>query len=150
MTLNQWALRHQISANALAELCDLFNLDPPPPQADALIMLGSEAAVQAWVRVECSRRGWRVFRNNLGAGKLEDGSFIRWGLCNESAQVNKQIKSSDLIGWDNEGRFVALECKAPGWRYTGTDREKAQRKWLELVVAAGGIGKFINGPEQLA
>lgn len=149
MNINEWAIKHRVPRAALAELLAMFNLDPPPTPIDEPSLIGSEAAVLACVRLEASRKGWRLFRNNLGAGKLENGSFVRWGLCNDSAKLNESIKSSDLVGWTDDGRFVGVECKEPGWRYTGNDHEAAQRKWLELIVAAGGVGKFVSGPGQL-
>jgi hypothetical protein len=151
MTLNEWAIHYQISANALDTLKEMFNTDPPAvAAADPDFVCVSEAAVQAQVRVEASRLGWRLFRNNLGAGKMQDGSFVRWGLCNDSATLNASLKSSDLVGWDSRGRFVAIECKPPGWRFTGGPHEAAQLRWIELVVGAGGVGRFVTGPGQLA
>lgn len=150
-TLLHWAQRHAVSAQALADLRALFNLDPAHSETPAIVdrTLTSEAGVQAMVRVEASRMGWRLFRNNLGAGKLDNGSFLRWGLCNDSQRLNDAIKSSDLVGWTGTGRFAAIECKEPGWRYTGTPREVAQLKWLELVAGAGGVALFVTGPGQL-
>lgn len=145
--LNQWAIRHGISRQALADLRAMFNLDPAPAAVDPT--LTSEAGVQAMVRVEASQLGWRLFRNNVGAGKLENGQFLRWGLCNDSQRLNDAIKSSDLVGWTPTGQFAAVECKEPGWRYGGTPREQAQLKWLELVAGAGGIALFVTGPGQL-
>jgi len=77
--------------------------------------------------------------------------MVRYGLGNDSAQVNSRLKSSDLIGitpvsvnGNPVGVFTSYEIKKPGWRYTGTPREVAQLRWLELVVSLGGIGKFIS------
>jgi hypothetical protein len=91
---------------------------------------------------------------------MDDGSFIRFGLANESAQMNKLLKSSDLIGIDGRpieqrevglprGRFVGREMKAPGWVYTGTEREVAQRAFGLLVLALGGDFAFATGPGTL-
>jgi hypothetical protein len=111
---------------ALHELQQAFgqlNNDPPH-------MAGkSEGAVQALVRLEATRKGKRLFRNNVGAGYLQDGSFIRWGLANDSKAVNDVCKSSDLIGISPElitaadvgqprGRFIAREIKEAGWQYS--------------------------------
>jgi len=73
--------------------------------------------------------------------------MVRYGLGNDSAQVNAKLKSSDLIGITpvgGVGVFTSYEIKKPGWRYAGTPREVAQLRWLELVVSLGGIGKFIS------
>lgn len=57
--LAAWALRHNVSQQALADLRAMFNLDAahsePPAVVDAT--LTSEAGVQAMVRVEASRMG---------------------------------------------------------------------------------------------
>lgn len=154
-TLEQWAIRWQVPAAALHELRADFGHFDETPDAHAALH-GSEAAVQARVRVECSRAGWRVFRNNNGAGKLEDGSFLRWGLANDSKSLNDALKSSDLIGMrprligpsdvgQTIGQFVSLEVKAAGWHYTGTPREVAQDAWLRLVRAFGGHARFTTG-----
>jgi hypothetical protein len=117
----------------------------------------SEAGAQAAVRAEASQHGHRLFRNNVGAGTvLESGSFLRWGLANDSPAVNAKIKSADLIGWRaltitpdlvnaRIARFLSREIKNPGWKYAGTDREKAQLKWAILVLAAGGDAAIVTG-----
>lgn len=154
MNLHEWAQRWNVPYVALAELEILFrtvNTDPP-----VRAVAESEAAVQARIRLEASRKGKRLFRNNVGAGYLQDGSFIRWGLANDSARVNDAIKSSDLIGIDGtritaadvgqpRGRFVAREVKVPGWHYTGTDREAAQLKFIQLIASYGGDASFATG-----
>jgi hypothetical protein len=116
----------------------------------------SEAYAQSQVRLEAPRRSFRLHRNNVGVLKDESGRPVRFGLANDSRQLNEVLKSSDLIGWrpvlitpEHVGRtiaqFVSIECKAPGWIYRGTDREKAQKQWLDLVNQDGGLGFFSTG-----
>lgn len=154
MTLEQWAIRWAVPLDALHELRASFGqIDTPPVQP---IAGDSEAAVQTRVRLEASRLGWRVWRNNNGAGKLSNGSFVRWGLANDSEQLNRALKSSDLIGIrpvtiEQEhvgsviGQFVSLEVKAAGWNYVGNDHERAQDAWLRLVRGMGGHARFTTG-----
>lgn len=154
MNLEQWAIRHGVTHAALADLRDNV-LGHTPPELIAPHLGNSEAAVQVRVRIAVSRMGWRVFRNNVGAGKLQDGSFVRWGLCNDSAQLNDKLKSSDLVGIRPVlitpmhvgrliGQFVSLEVKEAGWHYTGTPREVAQNAWLGLITALGGHARFVT------
>ena len=116
----------------------------------------SEAAVQQQVRIAESRRGNRLWRNNNGACEDITGRQIRYGLGNDSSQINKVFKSSDLIGITpyvvvpadvglRLGIFTSIEVKRAGWVYKGTDREVAQFNWLKLVMSLGGIGRFSNG-----
>jgi hypothetical protein len=84
---------------------------------------------------------------------MQDGNFIRYGLANESKNVNKQIKSADLIGIravriENHmigltiGQFVSREIKSASWKYTGTEREQAQLRWAKLIASFGGDACF--------
>lgn len=154
MTLTQWAVRHGISTEALAELTGIVTDPQSAPTGQ------SEAAVQQLVRLEASRLGMRLFRNNVGACKDDTGRVIRYGLCNDSAQMNKAVKSSDLIGirpviitpdmmGHTIGQFVAREVKRPGWSYRGTDREVAQQAFGQLVLKLGGDFKFCTGEGSL-
>ena len=153
--LTSWAQRHGVSAAALADLHATLGCFPAP----AKLRLGaprSESHIQSLVRLSEARDGCTLWRNNVGAGKLDNGSFVRWGLANESEQMNRQIKSSDLIGWRRVtitpqmvgrtiAQFVARETKHPDWRYTGTEREVAQERFILLVRRDGGDAAFTNG-----
>lgn len=153
MNLSQWAIKWQIPYDALDDLrsqIGMINTDPP------IVPGRSESAVQSMVRLEASRLGKRLWRNNVGAGYLDNGSFIRWGLANDSDRLNKQIKSSDLIGIEpvivqphhvghTLGIFLAREVKTVGWQYSGTEREQAQLKWLQLITSMGGNACFATG-----
>ena len=117
----------------------------------------NEAEIQNQVRLEASELGMRLWRNNVGAGKLENGSFIRWGLANDSKAVNEEIKSGDLIGikpvlitQDMEGseigQFISRECKRSDWKFNPNNpRDLAQMKWVELILILGGDAKFTTG-----
>jgi hypothetical protein len=142
MTLTEWALKHGVTRAAIADLHAMWRLDGTYATGAAD---DGEAAVQRVVRLEASRRGHRLWRNNVGAGKLDNGSFLRWGLANESPGVNKVLKSSDIIGIRSDGVFMAREIKAPGWRYAGDDRERAQLAFIQLVTSWGGDACFATG-----
>lgn len=160
MSLHQWALDWGVSAPALQDLQHRLGLLTPAivAAAGAPPDQHTEAYVQSLARVEASNRGIRVFRNNVGALKDEDGRVVRYGFANDSKALNAVIKSSDLGGWrpilitpQMVGTRVAQswwrECKAPGWQYTGTGREVAQKAWIDAVNADGGDAAFLTDPK---
>lgn len=151
----QWAARHGVTMAALQELAGIFGLhgghDLPPAVKGT-----SEAAVQAAVRLEAARKGVRLFRNNVGMLMDATGRPVRYGLANDSKQVNEVLKSSDLVGWRPVliqphhvgtviGQTVLRETKKVGWRYTGDAHEKAQLNWLTLGTADGCDAAFCTG-----
>lgn len=155
-TLYQWAAAWGVPVEAVADLRRRLGVmpDPAAPAPDDQ----SEAAVQRREQIRASRAGARLFRNNVGACYTAEGSFIRFGLANESKQMNDRFKSSDLIGitpvpvtpahvGQTLGVFTARECKPSAWRYTGTAREIAQLRFIELIQSLGGDAKFTTGRE---
>lgn len=145
-----WAARHP---EAAAELRVLVL----EPAAEAPAGIATEAGVLVSARLLASRAGWRVWRNNLGGHHDESGRFIRYGIANDSAAVNRMVKSGDLIGGrpvligpEHIGttimQFVSLEGKRPGWRFNPNNpREAAQMRWAELVNGMGGYAVFTTG-----
>jgi hypothetical protein len=155
MTLEQWAIKWGVPYQALQDLRTTFGtVDdyavPVPAEAK------TEGDVQNLVRLEASRVGARLWRNNVGAYESpESRSWVRYGLANDTKAVNKKMKSSDLIGIRPVsitmahvgmvlGQFVAREVKEPGWGYKGTEHERAQLKFIELVTSMGGDAAFAN------
>lgn len=120
----------------------------------------NETEFQKLVQFECSRRGQRLWRNNIGATYDQTGRFIRYGLANESVAVNKNIKSGDLIGitpriitpadvGHTVGIFTSVEVKRPGWSFKATSREQAQQRWIDLINSLGGYAKFVSDLNEL-
>jgi len=117
----------------------------------------TEAQVLQEIRLEASRVGWRLWRNNVGVAFDANGRPVRYGLANDSAQLNQQIKSSDLIGIAPRvitpadvgrtlGQFVAIEVKRQGWRPSAAGgREVAQQRYIDTVVSLGGWGTIAQG-----
>jgi len=154
MTLVEWAARHNVTPAALAELSRV-TIDEPATLEARNDVGTSEAAVQARTRVAVSRMGWRVWRNQVGACTMPDGSFVRFGLANDSHAINQSLKSGDLIGIRpiaiesrhlgmKIGQFVSLECKPADWEFRNTAREHAQAKWAQLVRSLGGHARFVT------
>jgi len=119
--------------------------------------LKSEYEVSEAVRVAASVKGWRLWRNNVGAGVLNNGKFVRWGLANSSAMENAHVKSADLIGirpvvitpnmiGQTIGQFVSIETKKEGWVFNDEQpHEIAQDTWRRLIVSLGGLAIFSTG-----
>lgn len=154
MTYDEWAARWPAAA------AELRNIVIMPENIPNLPIGADEAYAQVQVRLEASKKGARLFRNNVGAAYLKDGTFVRFGLANDSATVNKRLKSGDLIGIKpvlitpalvgaTIGQFVSREVKHPGWKYTGTEREKAQMHWADMILSLGGDAAIVTGPGSL-
>ena len=117
----------------------------------------NESDIQNALRIQASREGWRLWRNNVGAGMLDNGSFIRWGLANDSTAVNASVKSGDLIGirpviitpsmvGTTIGQFASLEVKRPEWKFNPNNpRDVAQKRWADLVNNLGGYALVSTG-----
>lgn len=155
MNLYTWGMRWRVPNAAMQELTELFgissNLNPNNI---------SEAAIQQQIRLRASQQGARLWRNNVGVMFNDVGVPVRFGLCNESAAMNKQMKSSDLIGitpivitsqyvGQTLGVFTAYEVKRGDWSYKGNKREIAQLNFIQLVSTMGGIARFINNAGDL-
>ena len=159
MIIEAWARHWGINPDAIADLQLRIGLEPfEAPRATGAP--NSESAAQASVQLEASHVSIRLWRNNVGATYAPGGQLVRYGLANTSPAVNKRIKSSDLIGirpviirpdhvGTVVGQFIAREMKRPDWKYTGTDRERAQLKFLKLVLSMGGDAAFATGPGTL-
>lgn len=154
MNIQLWAKRWGLPDQAIQELHQALGLVNTNPEAPAVG--NNEAAVQVRIRLEASDKGAILWRNNVGALRDDRGVPVRYGLANESKAMNEAIKSSDLIGikpvligpehvGQTIGQFVAREIKEPTWKYTGTKREAAQLRFLNLVLSMGGDACFATG-----
>jgi hypothetical protein len=116
----------------------------------------SEAEVQADVRLRAPLVRAHLFRNNSGV--LPDG------LANESAAVNRVLKSADLIGWqsvtvtaDMVGQtlavFLSVEVKPEDFNgprgKAEAERYEAQKNWANLVNKAGGRAYIVTDARQI-
>lgn len=162
--LSFWALRWGLPPAALVDLMQTLGALAPATDAANDASPRSESAVQSLVRLEAARKGLLLWRNNVGAGTLlaDNGteSFIRFGLANDSKQVNAVLKSADLIGIRPItvtqqhvglviGQFVSREIKAGTWKWSGSPREVAQANWAALVASLGGDAQIVNSEGSL-
>lgn len=120
----------------------------------------SEATIQNQTRRDFSYIGPN-WRNNVGVLQDINGRPVRFGLGNDSAKLNKEIKSSDLIAitpvvitpahvGQTLGVFTAMETKKSDWIFSWKDeRAVAQWRFHEIVRQHGGYAGFINDPRQI-
>lgn len=72
----------------------------------------------------------------VNSGVVEaDGRWIRYGW----------VGAADVIGQLADGRFLAVECKAPAGRVS-----EAQQAFLNRVNAAGGVAFVARGADDVA
>lgn len=119
-----------------------------------------ETPVQQRIRLKAAQLGQQIWRNNVGACYDDTGRFIRYGLCNDSKQLNDRIKSSDLVGMttiivtpdmvgQTVGVFTAVETKASDWVFRPSDkRAVAQLAFHDIVTNAGGFAGFARNEEE--
>lgn len=150
--LQQWEATHDIPGAALSDLLAIMGVDVG---SVAPASVATEAGLSKHRQGEVAKAGGILWRNNNGAAQDRTGRWIRYGLANTSAQLNRRVKSSDLIGITPViitsdmvgglvGVFTAEEIKKPGWKYTGTEREVAQLAFINLVIQHGGIARFVS------
>lgn len=121
-----------------------------------------EETVTQHVIYEAAKLGVNLMRNNVGACQDTTGRLIRYGLMNESAKQNAQIKSSDYIGITpvkcfvdglgvvQLGVFTAIEMKASTWKFSQSDeRAVAQLAFHDMVRSYGGFAGFATGPDDV-
>jgi hypothetical protein len=120
----------------------------------------SEASVLARCKVRASKMGGRLWRNNKGAAYLQDGTFLRYGILNDSKRISDEIKSSDLIGGypllitpamvgTTVCQLWLVECKKEDWHFGADDHDNAQLKFLELGLAMGARATFATSEDDI-
>lgn len=167
---NDWAARHPQAAADLQRLLGAVPWPTVPAGGDGK----SEPWSQQQVRFKVAHAGAMGWRNNVGATPAktdhtcprcrfefqQEQQPVRYGLANDSAQLNKKIKSSDLIlaiprvirpqdVGQTIAQFGSVETKRPGWVYTGKGQEPGQAAWLALIRKLGGYAAFSTGDIEL-
>ena len=152
--ISEWMAAWNIPQAAIDDLQRRLTVEVAPSRSGRSEL---ESDAQARTRLEASKAGVMLLRNNVGAGMLDNGRFMRWGLANDSTAVNRRIKSGDLIGIRKRvitpadvghvmGQFTSREMKRPGWGYHPNDEhERAQMRWAILVATMGGDSGFSTG-----
>lgn len=81
--IEEWAAKWGVSQAAIADLYGSLPDQPAPKRCK----VGTEDAAQQAIRVEASKKGMRLWRNNVGACQDHTGRFIRYGLANDSKKL---------------------------------------------------------------
>lgn len=127
----------------------------------------SEKKVQNDILLEASKKGWRLFRNNVAQAwvgvlfrspmpvsiRLMPGDIVLRSARPIDAGLCKG--SSDLIGWESItitpemvgqkiARFTAIEVKDGKGKATAE-----QNNFIDNVKRAGGNGKIVYGADEL-
>lgn len=150
----EWCARWRIPAEAVTELRRRYVLEAVVDQLSKDDPKNSESYVQSEIRLEAPRAGCMLFRNNVGALLDERGVPVRYGLANDSKQLNERLKSADLIGFrrvritqamvgHDIAQFLSREVKRRDWTWSGTPRELAQMEWCNLVNSWGGDARMV-------
>jgi hypothetical protein len=108
----------------------------------------NETTILQRIRLALGRvPGLRLFRNNVGGLKDQQGRFVSFGLHPGSA---------DLIGWrtvtitpDMVGQRLAVFASVEVKTATGKVRPD-QANWQQQVTDAGGLAFVARSPEEAA
>ena len=99
-------------------------------------MANAETAIQNEIRLGISAPNVRMFRNNVGAAKTDDGRFITFGLCKGSSDligfVEKKI-TAEMVG-KSLAVFTAIEVKTAIGKAS-----KEQLAFIDTVKSKGGL-----------
>lgn len=105
----------------------------------------SETRLSNQIRVEASKLGCRLFRNQVGTYALAKGGFLSSGLC---------VGSSDNIGWKSVvvtpemvGKRVAIFTAVEVKTSRGTT-SKEQHAFIEAARQAGAIAFVARSVEE--
>lgn len=101
----------------------------------------NEQQIQQQIRLALGRGDVRLWRNNTGAMRDEQGRLVRFGLAKGSADLIG-LRTIE-VGSARVAQFVALEVKTSTGRTT-----EEQRHFLALVERMGGIAAVVRSVEE--
>ena len=96
-----------------------------------------ESAVIQQVKQVIKMTGLKIQRINTGSFQIGAGQNRRYIKTAEAG-------TCDFEGYDNKGRFVAIECKRP----TGGRLSPAQRERIEDINRKGGVAFVAHSGEE--
>ena len=91
-------------------------------------------------------------RQNTGMASYEaaSGKYAPVRFYRVLTHSSNDMTITDFWGILRDGRVLAIEAKAPGFKEPRTDREFRQAAFLSMVRNAGGIALFATDAEQVA
>lgn len=128
-----------------------------------MAVMTRETTNQADIRDHFCALGWRLWRCNTGVLLDRNGTPVRFGLANDSKEMNAALKPGDLIGWrprlitpdmvgDVVAQFVSVEAKKSGWTFPRPTNKaefahcSAQKRWADMINREGGLAGFMIDP----
>jgi len=96
--------------------------------------LTPEGRIKATCLRYLERRNIYAWNNTTGAVQVRPGKFLRFG----------KVGSSDIIGLLPDGRFLAVETKAPDGRVS-----PEQLAFLEKIRGLGGVAVVVRSWREL-
>ena len=96
-----------------------------------------ESAVIGEVKAIIKTTGIKLQRINTGCFTIGEGRNRRYIKTADAG-------TCDFEGYDNQGRFVAIECKRP----SGGRLSPAQRERIEDINAKGGVAFVVHSGEE--
>ena len=96
-----------------------------------------ESAVIQQVKQVIKMTGLKIQRINTGSFQIGAGQNRRYIKTAEAG-------TCDFEGYDNQGRFVAIECKRP----SGGRLSPAQKERIEDINAKGGVAFVAHSGEE--
>lgn len=107
--------------------------------------MANEQAIQNRIRIALGARpDLKLFRNNTGAYRDQNGQFVRFGLCVGSSDLiglRSVVVTPDMVG-KKVALFSAIEVKAEKGRPTAD-----QTRFLHVVSEMGGLAGIARSEE---
>lgn len=102
----------------------------------------NETELMKHIQLSLTKAGCTVFRNETAGAWVGKLSHRERGMVvldyPQRLQAGLCVGSSDLIGWTDDGRFLAVEVKFGRGRPTDQ-----QSKFVEAVNRAGGVAGVV-------
>lgn len=100
-----------------------------------------ESDIQKLVQIKASQLGARLFRNNVGLFKTDDGRTVKTGLSNGSSDLigfKPTVITQDMVG-KKLAVFASIEIKSKHGRVS-----KEQQAWIDMVKNHGGLAGVVR------